>query len=150
VPVLFRNLQRAVTVDSRRVERTAEAVLAAARYHKAELGLLLVSDRRMRALNAQYRKTNRPTDVLAFPLQEGRTLKSESLLLGDVVIAAPTAKRQAIELGHSLYDEIIRLLIHGIVHLLGFDHEQGPREAARMSRKEQTIFRRLRTGGGLP
>jgi probable rRNA maturation factor len=146
VPVLVRNLQRAVRIDRHRLQRAAEAILAAVQFHEAELGFLLVSDRRMRALNARYRNTDRSTDVLAFPLHTGRPGPS-SFLLGDIVIAVPTAKRQAMASGQSLYNEIVRLLIHGVVHLLGFDHERGFREAARMVCKERAILRRLRKIG---
>jgi probable rRNA maturation factor len=156
MPVLLRNLQRNVTLNPRRVTRAANAMLAAAGIPHAELSLMLVSDQRMRRLNARYRRKDRPTDVLAFPLHNGlgrgrggtiardEVLKRERVgLLGDVVISVPTARRQAQELGHSLYAEVVRLLIHGFVHLLGYDHERGPREAARMARRERLILRQL-------
>jgi rRNA maturation RNase YbeY len=201
VPVLLQNQQRAVPVDCVLLERTASAILASARTGEAELSLVLVSDRRMRALNRRYRKKDRPTDVLAFPLLERCSPKSSQLrkpsaerrsaapaaslaaksrlssvqigsrlrtpqalasgnsgkspqrkppalppaLLGDVVISMPTAKRQAAEHGHGLYEEMSRLLVHGVLHLLGYDHERGPREAARMARKERTILRAIRS-----
>lgn len=141
------------------MERTASAILSFARTGEAELSLVLVSDRRMRALNRRYRKKDRPTDVLAFPLQEGVPHPSFSpkgrgygkalpalppTLLGDVVISMPTAKRQAAERGHGLYEEMSRLLVHGVLHLLGYDHERGPREAARMARKERAMLRAIR------
>jgi len=151
VPVFVQNRQRAVAINSARLGRTAEAVLSAARVEEVELSLLLVSDRRMRALNWRYRKQDRPTDVLAFPLLErfsagtSKLRKPQALasgaptLLGDVVISVETAKRQAAERGHGLYDEVIRLVVHGVLHLLGYDHERGPREAASMARKERKI-----------
>ena len=66
-------------------------------------------------------------------------------LLGDVVISVPTAKRQAAEHGHGLYEEMSRLLVHGVLHLLGYDHERGPREASRMARKERAMLRAIRS-----
>ncbi len=110
----------------------------------------------MRVLNRRYRKKDRPTDVLAFPQLERRSAKTSRLrtpqalsggkpgapsLLGDVVISLPTAKRQAAEHGHGLREEVTRLLIHGVLHLLGYDHERSEREAALMARKEKTILR---------
>jgi len=65
------------------------------------------------------------------------------MLLGDVVIAMETAKRQASEFGHSLRDEVARLLVHGVLHLLGYDHERGPRDAALMARKEKAILKTI-------
>jgi rRNA maturation RNase YbeY len=179
VPVLLQNRQRAVAVNQAWLGRTAEAVLAAARAGAAELSLLLVSDRRMRALNRRYRKKDRPTDVLAFPMYEGQSPKRRSpapaasvaakspgrgrvlarpgragetasrvpMVLGDVVISLPTAKRQAAALGHSLRAEVARLLVHGVLHLLGYDHERGARDASVMARKEKMILRAIQGKG---
>jgi len=156
VPVVLQNRQRVVTLDPVWLRRTAEAVLSAARADNAELSLVLVSDRRMRALNRRYRKKDRPTDVLAFPLTPSHTLptrarekgegarpSSPPMLLGDVVISVPMARRQAAELGHGLREELRRLLVHAVLHLLGFDHERGPRDAALMAQKEQAILKTL-------
>jgi rRNA maturation RNase YbeY len=156
VPVLLQNRQRGVVVDRVWLGRTAEAVLSAARAGAAELSLMLVSDRRMRALNRRYRKKDRPTDVLAFPmnvLERGqiyfppRKINLSPVLLGDVVISMPTAKRQAAALGHSLRDEVARLLVHGVLHLLGYDHERGARDASVMARKEKTVLRAIQSKG---
>jgi len=144
VPVIVQNRQRAVAVDQKRLGRTAESILAAARAETAELSVLLISDARMRALNRRYRKKDRTTDVLAFPLREGRFSRFRGKLLGDVVISLPAAKRQATEYGHSLRDELERLLVHGVLHLLGYDHERNAREAAVMARKERAILRAIR------
>jgi probable rRNA maturation factor len=144
VPVVVQNYQRAVAIDQKWLGRTAEAVLSAARAETAELSVLLVSDQRMRALNRRYRNKDRATDVLAFPLREGRFSRFRGALLGDVVISMQTAKRQAKEFGHSLCDEIARLLVHGILHLLGYDHERNVRDAAVMERKERAILRAIR------
>jgi probable rRNA maturation factor len=95
----------------------------------------LVPDARIQALNRQYRKKDTPTDVLAFPADERG-------YLGDVVIAAGVATRQAREAGHALATELRILALHGLLHLLGYDHE---RDDGRMARLE----RRLRRRGGL-
>jgi probable rRNA maturation factor len=113
------------------------AWLAAAAPSRARGGMTvaLVPDARVRALNRQYRKKDRPTDVLSFP-------SDERGYLGDVVIAAGVATRQAREAGHSLATELRVLALHGLLHLLGYDHE---RDDGRMARVE----RRLRRRGGL-
>jgi probable rRNA maturation factor len=95
----------------------------------------IVPDRRIRALNQRYRRTDRATDVLSFP-------SGEPGCLGDIVIAAGVARRQARAAGHSLQTELRVLALHGLLHLLGYDHE---RDAGRMARVEA----RLRVRGGL-
>ena len=97
----------------------------------------------MRTLNRTWRGKDRTTDVLSFPLREGRFLHIQPEMLGDIVISIPFAARQADEAGHSLTVEIERLLVHGLVHLLGYDHERGDREARRMKRMEQRLLKRL-------
>jgi probable rRNA maturation factor len=95
----------------------------------------IVPDARVRALNRRHRRTDTTTDVLSFP-------SDERGYLGDVVIAAGVARRQAREAGHSLQAELRVLALHGLLHLLGYDHE---RDDGRMARLE----RRLRRQGGL-
>lgn len=95
----------------------------------------IVPDARVRALNRQYRRKDKSTDVLSFP-------SDERGYLGDVVIAAGVARRQARDAGHSLQTELRVLALHGLLHLLGYDHE---RDDGRMARLE----RRLRREGGL-
>jgi probable rRNA maturation factor len=100
-----------------------------------DVGVALVSDARIRALNRKYRRKNRATDVLAFPA-EGQ--------LGDIVIAAGVARRQARSAGHSYQAELRVLALHGLLHLLGYDHHAAA-DRARMTRLET----RLRRIGGL-
>ncbi len=119
----------------------AQRILVAAGAPRAELSVDVVGDGRMRRLNRRYRRIDRPTDVLAFAMREAGG--PESPLLGDVVISLPTAARQSAEAGHSINREMAVLLVHGVLHLLGYDHEQGPREARRMRRKEQALLRSL-------
>ena len=127
---------------ARRLGRDARRLLAALHLSHAELSLLLVSDREMHRLNRSWRGKDRPTDVLAFAQAEGPGGAPEGLL-GDVVISVDTARRQAVELGHSLAREAARLLVHGLLHLLGYDHERSAAEARRMERKERALLRAL-------
>ena len=97
----------------------------------------------MRTLNRAWRNKDKPTDVLSFSLREGRFLHIQPDMLGDIVISVPVAARQADEAGHSLAIELERLLVHGLVHLLGYDHEKGIREARGMERKERQLLKKL-------
>jgi len=115
----------------------------------------------MRLLNLQYRGVNRTTDVLSFPQYSDEELKAEIkqlshvctsdlqtssdvLPLGDIVINLHKAKRQALENSLAFDEELKRLLIHGLLHLLGYDHEQGKYAAGRMQRKSRELFKELR------
>jgi len=97
----------------------------------------------MRTLNRRYRGKDETTDVLSFSLREGLFPAIQPDMLGDIVISVPVAVRQARREGHSVSREIDRLLVHGLVHHLGYDHERGPREARRMARKELELLKGL-------
>lgn len=125
-------------IDRRRLARKAKIVLERIGFAAAELSLSLVGDGDMCRLNRDYRNRDRPTDVLSFSLREGK-FGAISPALGDVVISLETAARQAAENGCSLSEEVDRLLIHGILHLAGYDHEISAREERRMKRKEQEL-----------
>jgi probable rRNA maturation factor len=121
----------------------AERVLSAVGEPRSELSLELIGDGRMRRLNREYRKKDRATDVLAFPIREAvmpRGVRPVTQMLGDVVISLPTAVRQAKEAGRSIDDELAMLLVHGMLHLCGYDHERNRRQAARMSRRERALL----------
>ena len=140
--VLVRSRLRRKLIFLRKIQVLAQKILAASGVPAAELSLDLVGDRRIRRLNRQYRGRDDPTDVLAFPMQE--VVGPTSSLLGDVVISLHTAARQAEARGHSLEHEVVMLLIHGTLHLCGYDHERGAREARRMRRKELAILESLK------
>lgn len=106
-----------------------------------ELSLSLVDDEEITGLNRQYLSRDRPTDVLAFPMQEGSFSDINPHLLGDVVISLETARRQAADKKHSLAEEVCVLLVHGILHLLGYNHETPGSEARTMRKKERELFR---------
>ena len=138
---LTRHLVRQV-----RLIELAQRVLSAAGEAESELSLDLVGDHRMQRLNRDYRQRDRTTDVLAFSTREAimpRGLSCRTSLLGDVVISLPTAIRQARAAGRSIDEELAILLVHGVLHLCGYDHERSVREADRMSRQEQAVLRRI-------
>lgn len=126
--------------------RVAELALDVVGERQSELSIELAGDRRMRRLNRQYRKKDRTTDVLAFPMREAlapHAARFATNMLGDVVISVPQARRQAIEVGKRLDDELVSLLVHGVLHLCGYDHERGEKEAARMHRRERQLLRAI-------
>ena len=108
-----------------------------------DVAIALVSDARIRALNRAYRRIDRPTDVLSFP-DVPRTSNLEPRFLGDIVIATGVARRQAREAGHAYATELRVLALHGLLHLLGYDHHAAD-DRGRMARTEK----RLRAEGGL-
>jgi probable rRNA maturation factor len=127
-------------VDRRRLRRQAGAILRAIEREDAELSVTLVDDASIAELNALYRGRARPTDVLSFSLLEGPHAERRGALLGDVVIGLETAERQARRTDRSLDEEVLRLLIHGVLHLVGHDHQDAA--AARSMRAEERRVRR--------
>jgi probable rRNA maturation factor len=140
--------------DTAELDSLAERVLGRIAMEKdldedVEVGVLWVDDEYIRTLNREYRGKDCPTDVLSFALQEQAEDEPEiyddpfsEMLLGDVIISLETAKRQAEEFGHGLEREVAFLLVHGMLHLLGFDHEE---EADRqeMRQEEEKILTAL-------
>jgi probable rRNA maturation factor len=123
------------------LKKIAASILKALERSQAELSVALVGDQEMRPLNAKYRKKNKTTDVLSFSADPAMTSKGG--LLGDVIISVEQAKRQAKERNHSLKKEMVTLLIHGILHLLGYDHERSQRQAKIMATLEQKLLGHL-------
>jgi len=105
----------------------------------AELSILLCDDETIRELNCLYRKKNRSTDVLAFPMREGPGPTPHPGLLGDVVISLPTATRQAAERDRPIIEEVTFLLAHGLLHLLGHDHATRGEERKMTARTEDLL-----------
>lgn len=111
---------------------------------ESELGVLITDDREISELNNAYRQKPKPTDVLSFSLREGRGSEYSKKALGDVVISLDTALCQAREQRVPVTEELLRLVVHGTLHLVGYDHENVSREKARlMRRKERELFELL-------
>lgn len=144
------NRQRLCRVDSGQIVQVAAAVLAAIGRREASLTVAFVRDRAIRRLNRDYRGKDRATDVLSFPSgdEQDDDFIHESAdttdHLGDIVISADTARRQADEAGHSFDREVSELIIHGTLHLCGYDHETDNGE---MNRLELRLRRKLLDGG---
>lgn len=139
IQVAVSNRQRSVRLSTARAKRNARRVLLEMGFVKAELSLAFVDDGEMRLLNSTYRGVKTSTDVLAFAMGEGRFSRVNPHVLGDVVISTETAAFQAKENGRNLFEEVDVLLVHGILHLIGYDHERSSSEARIMRAKESSL-----------
>lgn len=128
-------------VASADLERVARAALEGEGVPAAELGILITSDTVIHDLNRRYADEDKATDVLSFSLREGEEFVSpdDTERLGEVIISLDTAKRQAEEAGRALEAEVAHLLVHGILHLLGYDHAE-PDEERAMQERERAIL----------
>jgi probable rRNA maturation factor len=140
------NRQRLARIDAQRVVRLADATLGAVGQAGTTLTVVFVRDRAMRELNRTYRSQDRTTDVLSFPANDGTAgadntrLPGDAEFLGDVVVSVDTACQQATEAGHSLERELKELVMHGVLHLCGYDHET---DGGEMNRLELRLRRKL-------
>jgi len=135
----IRDLQNEVKIDPKRVIKCAKSVLKGVGEDKAELSLLFVNDSYIRRLNRRYRRVNSKTDVLAFSMREGKGPSKHRPILGDVVISAETAKREAKKRKRTLHKEMTLYLVHGILHLLGYD-DKNPCDRKMMRAKEKELL----------
>jgi probable rRNA maturation factor len=130
------------------LQKTAELLKLA---DETEISVLLVDNATIRELNRDYRAKDAPTDVLSFPLEEEREDEAEpavtggpsARMLGDIVISVEKAVEQATEYGHSVERELAFLAIHGLLHLLGHDHEKGETAKQAMRAEEKRILAAL-------
>ena len=131
-----------------RIEQKAQAILNALGCPEKELSILLVDDRQIAELNATYLKRKGPTNVIAFPMQEGEFADISPDLLGDVVISVDTAEREGNAAGMDVGTRAVELLVHGVLHLMGYDHEHDAAEARRMEAKSAEVLQAIGAHGG--
>jgi|Deesub1362A_J573_1020465.scaffolds.fasta_scaffold00871_10 probable rRNA maturation factor len=141
--VLIRNQQRQRRLNRARILKAARRILSLLEQQSVELSILLVGDRKMLRLNHQYRGIKRSTDVLSFDADIPVRVDGIKVL-GDIVINISRVDEQARLQGIGFYDELDRLLVHGILHLLGYDHEASRYRAMKMRRKEEEILDALK------
>jgi probable rRNA maturation factor len=132
-----------------RIEPAAQAILDALGCPEKELSILLVDDLQIADLNATYLSREGPTNVIAFPMQEGEFADVSPDLLGDVVISVDTAEREGMAAGMDVETRTVELLVHGVLHLMGYDHEHDEAEARRMEKKSVAVLEAIgmRSGG---
>jgi probable rRNA maturation factor len=124
-----------------KLKKVALKILNSLNRPDAEISILIVDDMRIQELNRDYLQRDKPTNVISFSMLEGEVVSVNPQLLGDVVISADTAARDAAEANTPFENELYFLLLHGILHLLGYDHERGTAEDAElMEAKERELF----------
>jgi len=126
--ILIKNQQKIIKLNQKKIEGIIKKVLQNLKVdEETEISILFTDDEFIRSLNNKYRGIDKPTDVLSFSLQEGAIKYPEvesDKLLGDIIISVETAQRQADTLNHTIEKELAVLLIHGLLHLTGYDHEK--------------------------
>lgn len=151
VKVIISNEQKVKTIPTGirlLIRRCCHAVLEEENFtDDAEVSITFVDNERIHQLNAEYRNVDRETDVLSFPMGENGEYDTNydtgAKILGDIVISVEKAMEQAKMYNHSLQREIGFLTVHSMLHLLGFDHEQGGIEEVRMREKEETVLTKI-------
>lgn len=123
--------------------KTAREILSGLSLADAELSILLAGDREIHDLNLRYRGKDKPTDVLSFPQDDDEPLEGSPRILGDVAISVETAERQAEAKGHTFERELTILLIHGVLHLIGYDHERGRKDGIAMRAMEKQLLKEV-------
>ena len=108
-----------------------------------ELSILLLDDPQIAVLNKNYLQREGPTNVIAFPMREGAFAEINPEMLGDVVISLETAEKEGLAAGTSMKDRLGELMIHGILHLFGYDHETSEKEARRMEVKSRELVKQI-------
>ena len=135
------NRQSIHRIARKKLRQTAKAILNALDCPDAELSILFVDDQQIAKLNREFLHRQGPTNVIAFPMQEGQFPEIAPNLLGDVVISVETAQREAQNAGLSMEQRLYQLLIHGILHLLGYDHVTSKSEAHSMENKASELLK---------
>jgi probable rRNA maturation factor len=138
--VLIDNRQSRHKISPKKIQQAVQVVLSALDFPDGELSILLVDDPQIATLNQKYLDRQGPTNVIAFAMREGEFSHLTPHLLGDVVISVDTAAREAQDAGLSRERRFNELLVHGILHLFGYDHEDSEKEALRMEEKSRELL----------
>ena len=138
--IWIRNRQKHTPLSLRKIRRAVQRILTELGLLEAELSVLFVDDLQIQALNRQYLRRDKPTNVLAFPMRKGEFPTLHPHLLGDLVISVETAKRQSNRFGLDEMEMLILLMIHGVLHLIGYEHEGAKKAARQMAIKQKELF----------
>ena len=138
--VLIDNRQSRFKISPKKIKKTVHVILSALDFPEGEISILIVDDPQIEELNQRYLNRRGPTNVIAFAMREGEFSHVTPHLLGDVVISADTAAKEAQHSGMSTERRFNELLVHGILHLFGYDHEESEKEARRMEEKTRQLL----------
>ena len=138
--VLTDNRQRKYEISLEKIKQEAQVILNALDCPDGELSILLVDDSQIETLNKEYLNRSGPTNVIAFPMQEGEFSNISPHLIGDVVISLETAEKEGRMAGISMENRFTQLLVHGILHLFGYDHEKTEHESLLMEKKSDELL----------
>jgi probable rRNA maturation factor len=142
--ILIENRQTAIKIERRRIRGTVSRILKILNCAGKEISISFTDDEKIKKLNKQYLGRNKPTNVLSFSLQEGEYGNINPQTLGDVVISVETAQKDAVNGKLTFEQEIDFLIIHGILHLLGYNHENTTaEETKKMKQKEKELFNKI-------
>ena len=138
--VLIDNRQSRYKIPPKRIQQTVQVILSALDFPDGEISILIVDDPQIEILNQKYLNRRGPTNVIAFAMREGQFSHLTPNLLGDVVISADTTAKEAQDGGMSIERRFYELLVHGILHLFGYDHESNEKESRRMEEKSRELL----------
>ncbi|MFW6080803.1 MAG: rRNA maturation RNase YbeY [Desulfosalsimonas sp.] len=142
--ILITNSQELCQLPEDRIKDAAAALMEALGKTGAELSLLITDDRQIAEINKTYLNREGPTNVIAFPMGDPGFAEIQPELLGDVVISLETARREALDAGYTKEERFTELLVHGILHLLGYDHETNEEDAEQMAEKSRELMNLLK------
>ena len=143
--ISIQNQQKRLSVDTGRVRRSLKRMLKELGCKESEVSLLLVDDDQIREINKNYLQRDRPTNVISFAMTEGAFGEVHPEILGDIILSVETAARDAMACDIDFMDEVEFLLIHGLLHLLGYNHENvESKESGKMKKLEREFFYLLR------
>ena len=138
--IYLSNRQKALPINREKLRRRLTRLMKELGLAEADLSVSVVTDEEIRAVNRDYRGVDKPTNVLAFALEEGEPMPGAPRVLGDLLISGETIMREAPPLGYSDAEMFYFYLIHGLLHLIGYDHEKSPREAGRQEAETQRLW----------
>ena len=139
--ILIDDRQKKHKISKIKIKIKAQAILNALDSPEGELSILVVDDSEIKILNKNYLNRSGPTNVIAFPMKAGDFSDINPQLLGDVVISIETAGREALQSEISTEKRFAQLLVHGILHLFGFNHEKNKQDARKMEKKSNELLR---------
>ena len=139
--ILTDNRQNRYKIPLKKIRQTVQVILNALDFPEGEISILFVDDPQIENLNQQYLNRKGPTNVIAFGMREGKFPHLTPHLLGDVVISTDTTDREAQSSGMRMEQRINELLVHGILHLFGYDHERSEQDARKMENKSRELMK---------